>query len=65
MDILIINSKGENIVIETDFIPRVGDGIDVFYKPYPKVTNVLLFPSKDTLKAIGGKVNCRAIITVE
>ena len=40
-------------------IPRVGDHIDIFYAPHPKVTKVLLWPDVADLAGID------AIIEVE
>lgn len=40
------------IVLETDIIPRRGDKIDMFYTPCPTVSDVILFPTEETLKRI-------------
>ena len=51
MNILILNELGKNLVMEdVPFIPRVGDSIDVFYRPLPIVKRVVCFPSVETLK---------------
>lgn len=64
MKILIINKFGENRYIETDILPRIGDNVDMFYKPCPKVDSVTLYVSIDTLKTLGINEKVDAIVTV-
>lgn len=49
MRILFVTETGENKIMETNILPRVGDKVDMFYRPFPVVENVLLFPSKELL----------------
>ena len=69
MRILIISLHGKAEIKDTEILPRVGDKVDLFYVPYPTVTNVLLYPSIDTQKKLLGNVNgialLDAIVTVE
>lgn len=45
MKIFIIAFGGQKSeTIEKDFVPRIGDKIDLGYRPFPTVTNVLWFP---------------------
>lgn len=62
MLILIINSMGQSEIRECKFVPRVGDKLDVFYRPYPTVTSILTCLSVKTVKEIG--VDAEAIVTV-
>ena len=51
MKILIIDQYGNNTKIkDADIIPRIGDSLDIFYDPLPKVTKVVLYPKKERLK---------------
>ena len=66
MKVLIIHEHGQNEFKEVSFIPRVGDKIDVFYRPYPEVFSALAYPSVDTIKSLGVECgNLDAIITVK
>lgn len=40
-----------------DIIPRIGDTIPVFYKPYPKVTDVILNISSEESNEFFNKLN--------
>jgi hypothetical protein len=54
MKILIISElAGVSKEIETNFVPRVGDHVDLFYSPPSCVKRVLAFPSGDTLNTLG------------
>ena len=44
--IAITNEFGGNEIAELPLIQRVGDTIPLFYKPYPKVKQVMLMPEK-------------------
>lgn len=50
MRILFVDEMGNNVLMETDILPRVGDKVDMFCRPFPVVKNVLLFPSKELLE---------------
>lgn len=64
MQILIINQFGNGEVKTVNFIPRVGDRIDMFYSPSPTVTGVLCYPSKSTLESVkAGNLQIDAIVT--
>lgn len=66
MKLLITTPHGQAQIRTTDIFPRLGDNIDVFYRPYPKVMNVVLYPSTSLTKlAVGDKTKIDAIITVE
>lgn len=54
MKLLIVSETGYSMVKDADFVPRVGDQIDAFYKPWPKVTGVLLWPNAETQKEMLG-----------
>jgi hypothetical protein len=45
MKILFISECGEALFKFSEFLPRIGDKVDIFYRPYPTVTSVLLYPS--------------------
>jgi len=73
MKVLVVNQLEDMelvpcLLIDTDFIPRVGDKIDMFYEPLPTVTSVVAWPSikrLDALKIIrSNKYKIDAIITV-
>lgn len=66
MNILVISQVGKHEVINSDFVPRVGDKIDLFYEPLPEVTQVVAWPSNERLKAIGlNQHEIDAIVTAE
>lgn len=52
MKILFITELGLHKTIESNFIPRIGDNVEMFFKPNPKVESVLHYPSEETLKGI-------------
>ena len=64
MRILIMNTYGQAVIKETNILPRVGDTIDLFYKPLPKVTGVCLYPTVETLKELGITEVLDAIVTL-
>ena len=66
MNILIITGFGQHEMRSTvEHIPRIGEAVDMFYKPAPVVKTVLNYPSDDTLKSIGVSGKFAAIIMVE
>jgi hypothetical protein len=62
VEILVINQYGQNELKTSDFLPRVGDRVDMFYNPLPTVTQVVCWPSERQMATLGVKVD--AIITV-
>lgn len=66
MRLLILSGNGNSGIIESNFVPRIGDKVDMFYKPFPTVTHVLCWPSDDLLASRGTYVSSDidAIITV-
>lgn len=65
MKILVVNQFGNGQVIDSDAIPRVGDKVDMFYEPFPTVTQVLFWPTKDRLSKLQVlSLDIKAIITV-
>ena len=52
MKVLIIDTMGNSRVVTTEFIPRIGDTIDMFYEPLPTVIKVVAWPSNERLKAL-------------
>ena len=43
--------------INIEIIPRIGDTLPVFYKPYPKVTDVILNISSEESNEIFNELN--------
>lgn len=66
INLIIVGQFGLAERITANALPRMGDKIDMFYKPYPAVTNILLWPSTETLKNLGfdPEEDCTAIVTV-
>ena len=64
MLIIIISAYGQSEYRNTDILPRMGDRVDMFYKPFPSVSSVLLYPSSDTQKEMGLTDAVDAIVTV-
>lgn len=65
MNILIIAENGENkVILDTNFVPRVGDIVDIFCNPRPKVEIVLLYPSEETLRSLETDTKIDVIVTV-
>ena len=57
MKMLVINKFGQNTLFhEVDFIPRIGDKIDVYYEPLPTVTMVVAMPSDKRIEAIDSSI---------
>lgn len=50
LEILIVNRIANQVVKKAvNVIPRVGDMLDMFYSPLPKVVSVILYPRPETL----------------
>lgn len=65
MKILVINAFGNAEKILSDFVPRIGDKVDMFCTPMPTVTEVLAWPTKERLAEFGPYYeNLDVIITV-
>ena len=65
MKLLIINEYRHSEIKNSDFVPRVGELVDMFYKPSPTVTRVLNWPSNELLKNLNAEqLNIQAVITV-
>jgi hypothetical protein len=52
MQLLVVTKFGRNIIVDAQAIPPKGAAVDLFYKPYPIVTDVLMWPNKETLRAL-------------
>ena len=66
MKVLILNRMGNAVQKDTDILPRIGDQIDMGYLPHPRVSAVLLWPSKETLTFTSLEPkDCDAIITLD
>lgn len=46
-------------------LPRVGDRVDMFYSPAPKVVDVIFWPSKYTLNAVGCADDVIAVVILD
>lgn len=65
MKILVINQFGENKIIDSNVVPNIGTQVDMFYKPYPVVSAVLMWPTIATLDGLGAAgIPIEAIVTV-
>jgi len=67
MNVLYVNPiGGVDIKENTSILPRVGDSVDLYYNPYPKVSAVLLHPTSDTLGKLGlVNISIDAIVTIK
>lgn len=66
MKMLFINKLGHNEIKESEILPRIGDKVDMFYRPFPTVNQVLLWPSSELLKELRcDGLTIDAVITVE
>ena len=68
MKVLVIGKFGCNKIVTTDFVPRVGDKIDMFYEPLPTVKSVIAWPSEArlaTLDAGGFSEKIEAVLIVD
>lgn len=66
MKILVINKFGGSEIIDRHSIPSIGSQVDMFYRPYPVVQAVLMWPSIATLDSLGAAgIPIEAIVTVE
>jgi hypothetical protein len=50
--IFISSRAGMTEIKNTDILPRIGDKVDMFYMPLPKVVDVILYPSLETTKQL-------------
>ena len=64
MNIAIVSKFGIVLKNKTDILPRVGDSVDLFYSPNPKVNSVLLFPRIETLAKLGLSENANIDVIV-
>ena len=64
MKILVINQIGTNRVINSNFVPRIGDSVDLFYSPLPRVTCVVAWPNDVRLREVGIEEKIDVIIIV-
>lgn len=65
MKVLVANKFGENKIVTSGHIPRVGESVDVFCRPFPTVTNVLNWPGDELLDSLGAPKDIDAIVTVD
>lgn len=56
---------GKVEVREVAFVPRVGDHVDLWYRPLPSVRQVIAFPSADSLAAMRIAEPVDAVVLVE
>lgn len=63
------NLANSHKIVQCKQIPRIGDCIDFFYMPAPKVLNVVFWPSSETIRKITGHEtlmdNIEAIVIVQ
>lgn len=50
MKILICSKFNDTELIDSSFVPRIGENVDLFYKPMPTVVKVICHPSDETVK---------------
>ena len=48
MKLFIMSNFGHGIMVESSILPRIGDSVDLFYTPLPKVKEVILYPTEKT-----------------
>ena len=65
MRILIVTESCEFEEKVVDVIPRVGDAVCLFYRPFPIVNGILFWPDESVLKNISVKGPIDAVITVK
>lgn len=67
MNILIMSDCKSTIVKNTTILPRVGDRVEINYKPMPTVFDVVLWPNQNDLKKFNEDidVNIDAIVMVK
>lgn len=64
MNILVVNGYGKYEILASDFVPRIGEKVDLFYEPLPSVTSVVAWPTRERLNALKINDDIDAIITV-
>lgn len=57
MKLLIINGYGQGAIRISESVPRIGDTIDIFYAPMPKVNNVIWWPTPDTIEKLNNNIS--------
>jgi hypothetical protein len=62
MKVVFLNKYGQVTTMMLPFIPRIGDTMCLFYKPYPTVKQVLLYPQSDDLKDITEDTDVVALV---
>ncbi len=65
MNILVLNDYCENKVISVEHIPRIGERVDMFCEPLPRVKDIINYPRKERLEILKAeKLNIAAIVVV-
>lgn len=66
MKIAIIHSTfGKINIRDTNFVPRVGDSIELWYHPFPVVRRIIAFPSLKTLDELKIPSSVEVLVFVE
>ena len=65
MKLIVIDQFGKAKKLTAKALPRIGDKVDMFYRPFPTVTMVLMWPTKERLKEFGVNDEVEAIVAVE
>jgi len=66
MKIVVVDvSYGKVVLISGNAIPPIGSKVDCFQRPYPEVTEILMWPSESTLKDLQiTETNIEAVVFV-
>lgn len=60
--IFIMTEFGNSETVEMKHVPRIGDTIPLFGKPFPKVQNVIWFPEKVDPELVGKGINVIVLV---
>jgi hypothetical protein len=65
MNVIILNRSGKaEIKLGVNFIPRIGDSVDMFYSPPPIVRRVIAYPGKEILEYVSTEEPIDALVYV-
>lgn len=52
MKLLVINQFGANQIVDAQAIPPIGAQVDLFFKPAPRVKEVVMWPGEEMLRSL-------------
>ena len=60
-----MSESASTVISNASFVPRIGDNVDMFYRPFPTVNQVILYPKKESYADLNLDVEINAIVIVD